>query len=463
MASITSSGIGSGLDVQGLVQQLVAAEGQPTQIRIARKEAEFQSTLSALGSVRSAVTAFNDQVKKMQELDTLLQRSGTVGDDSVLGISVDSAALPGTYSVEVAQLAQVERLQSGAFTDVSTPVGSGDLQISVGGQSFTVTIDGSASTLSDIQDAINNAVDNKGVTATVVTADTGAYLFLTGEKTGSAQGITVTQSGGDGGLSVLEYDPLNALNSLTQTQEPQDAIVNINGFAVTSSGNSISGAIEGVTLDLLATNVDAAIDVTISNDKDAVKAQLDAFVNSYNELIDVFDEQTAYNTETESAAPLLGDATVRGLRDQLRREFFNEVSDIDATFNSLLDIGVTTGIDGKLDVDDSTIDTLLDTEFSKFGQLFANSDGYAVRFNNLIESYIDSTDGVLTERVEGIEASIEDLTDQRDALALRLESVEARLLRQFNALDALVGELTTTSSFLTQQLASLPQINTNRD
>ncbi len=463
MASITSSGIGSGLDVQGLVQQLVAAEGQPTEIRIARNEARFQSELSALGSVKSAVSAFNDQVKKMQDLDTLLQRAGTVADDTVLELAVDTAALPGTYSVEVTQLAQVERLQSGAFADTSTAVGTGNLQISIGGQSFTVAIDDGENTLSDVQDAINNAVENKGVTATVVTADTGSYLFLTGEKTGSAEGITVTQSGGDGGLSVLEYDPLNGLNSLTQTQAPQDAIVNINGFAVTSSGNSIAGAIEGVTLDLLATNVGAATEVTISNDEAAVKAQLDAFISSYNDLIDVFNEQTSYNTETEIAAPLLGDATVRGLRDQLRREFFTEVTDIDATFNSLLDIGITTGLDGKLSLDSSTVDAVLDTEFSKFGQLFANSDGYAVRFNSLIESYIDSTDGVLTERVDGIEASIEDLTDQREALALRLESVERRLLRQFNALDALVGELTTTSSFLTQQLASLPKINTNRD
>ncbi len=463
MASIVSSGIGSGLDVQGLVQQLVAAEGQPTEFRIARREAQYQSELSALGSVKSAVSAFNDQVKKMQDLDTLLQRAGTVADEAVLGLSVDTSALPGIYSVEVTQLAQVERLQSGAFADTSTAVGTGDLQISIGGEFFTVAIDGSANTLSDIQDAINNAVDNKGVTATVVTADTGSYLFLTGEKTGSTQSITVTQSGGDGGLNVLEYDPLNGLNSLTQTQAPQDAIANINGFAVTSSGNSIAGAIEGVTLDLLATNVGAATQVTISNDEAAVKAQLEAFVSSYNDLIDVFKEQTAYNSETETAAPLLGDATVRGLQEQLRREFFTEVTDIDATFNSVLDIGITTNLDGKLSLDSATIDGLLDTEFSKLGQLFANSDGYAVRFNNLIESYIDSTDGVLTERVDGIESSIEDLTDQREALALRLESVERRLLRQFNALDTLVGQLTTTSNFLTQQLASLPQINVNRE
>ena len=463
MASITSSGIGSGLDVQNLVAQLVAAEGQPTEFRIARREAQFQSKLSALGSVKSAVASFNDQVKKMQELDTLLKRAASVADEGVLAVSADSDALPGNYAVEVTQLAQAARLQSGAFADTTTAVGTGNLTIRVGTDAFAIEIDSSNNTLSDIQDAINNVVNNSGVTATVVTADTGSYLFLTGEKTGSSEEIIVTQTGGDGGLSVLEYDPVNGLNSMMQTAAPQDALVNINGFTVTSSGNSISGAIEGVTLDLLATNVGSTTDVTITNDNAAVKAQLDAFINSYNELVDTLKEQTAYNADTETAAPLIGESSVRSLRDQLRREMTTAVTDIDATFNSLLDIGITTAIDGKLSLDSTKLDSVLGTEFIKVGQLFAATDGYAARLNTLMEGYIDSTDGIITEKVDGLEASIEDLADQREALALRLESVEARLLRQFNALDALVGNLTTTSNFLTQQLASLPQINVNRE
>lgn len=456
MASITSTGIGSGLDVSSLVQQLVAAEGQPTEVRIARKEARYQAELSALGSVKSSLADFKSQLDKMSELDSLLARSATVDTEELLGVSVDETALPGTYDVEVVQLAQAQRLQSAAFTGTDAVVGTGTLTISVGAESFSLTIDDGNNTLAGIQDAINNAVDNKGVSATVVNADTGSYLFLSGDNTGADQSIRVTQTGGDGGLSGLEYDPDNMLAALTETVAASDALVRINGFDVTSDNNSVVGAIDGVTLDLLVAGEGSTSRVVIENDEEAVKSQVQAFVDAYNELLTTFDKQTAYDSETETAGPLLGDAGVRGVRDQLRRELSIGVEDIEATFGSLLDIGISSDVDGKLEVDSARLDEVLDVEFAKLGQLFAASDGYAVRLADIVDSYIDDTEGVLTRKVEGIEGSIEDLADQRDALSLRLESLEARLLRQFNALDALVGELNTTSNFLTQQLAQLP-------
>ncbi|MDX1480349.1 MAG: flagellar filament capping protein FliD [Woeseiaceae bacterium] len=463
MASITSTGIGSGLDVPNLVSQLVAAEAQPTELRIARKEADLQARLSAYGSLKAALTTFQDELDKMKDVDLLLQRSVSVPDDTLLSATADDSALPGSYDIEIQQLAQAQRLQSGAFTGTDAVVGTGTLTITVGSDAFTLDFDDENNTLADIQDAINNATGNTGVTATIVNADSGSYLFLTAENTGSDQTIRVTQTGGDGGLAALEYDPGAGLNALTETAAAQDALVRINGFDITSSTNSVTGAIEGVTLDLLASNVGEPTTISVSNDREAVKAQVEAFVTAYNELIDVFEEQTAFDADAEVAAPLLGDSTVRGVRDQLRRELTTSVTDIDATFDSLLDIGIATDLKGRLEIDSTVLDGVLQSEFSKFGQLFANSDGFAVRLDAVIENYLDETDGILTSRVDGIEASIEDLDDQREALALRLESVEARLLRQFNALDALVGELTTTSNFLTQQLASLPKININRN
>lgn len=463
MASITSTGIGSGLDVQSLVQQLVAAEGQPTEFRIARQEARYQSELSAFGSLKSALSGFKAEADKMSELATLQVRSAAVGNEEVIAAVVDETALPGNYDVEVQQLAQSEQLQSGQFASATTAVGTGTLTISVGGSAFSIEIAEGANTLSDIQDAINSSVSNTGVSAAIVNADDGSYLILTGDATGASQLITVNQSGGDGGLSALAYDPGSGLNALTQTRAPQDSIALINGFTITSSGNTIEGAIEGVSIDLLSSNVGAPTTLSISNDRAAVKAQLDAFVNAYNELIDAFEEQTAFDAEAETAAPLLGDLTVRSLRDQLRRELFTDVTDIEASFTSLIDIGITTDLNGKLTIDSTKVDAALDGEFAKFGQLFANSDGYAVRLANVVDQYVDETDGILTERVDGLEASIDDLQDQREALALRLESVEARLLRQFNALDTLVSELSSTSNFLTQQLSQLPKIQVNRN
>ena len=359
MASITSTGIGSGLDVQSLVSQLVAAEAQPTELRIARKEADLQARLSAYGSLKAALTTFQDELGKMSDLDVLLKRSVNVPDDTLLSASADDKALPGTYDIEIQQLAQSQRLQSGAFTGADAVVGTGTLTISVGGSSFSVVFDDSNNTLADVQDAVNNALDNSGVTATIVNADSGSYLFFTADSTGADQTLTITQTGGDGGLAVLEYDPAPGSDALIETTEAQDAVVTINGFDVSSDNNQVVGAIEGVTLNLLATNVGEPTTITISNDRDAVKAQVEAFVTAYNDLIDAFEEQTAFDLEAEVAAPLLGESTVRGVRDQLRREMNVPVTDIDASFDSLLDIGITTDIKGRLEIDGSVLDGML--------------------------------------------------------------------------------------------------------
>jgi len=463
MASITSTGIGSGLDVPNLVQQLVAAEGQPTELRIARKEARFQAELSALGSVKSALSDLQSQLGKMTESGSLLARSARVDNEELLGVSADESALPGSYDIEVVALAKAQRLQSAAFAGTDATAGTGTLTIAVGAESFDVIIDEGANTLADVQDAINNAVDNKGVVASIVNADDGSYLFLTAENTGSDRRIRVTQSGGDGGLSAFEFDPDTMLGSMTEVTAASDALVRINGFDVTSDSNSIEGAIEGVTLDLLRAEEVSIATLVIDNDRDSVRGEIEAFVETYNQLLETFDKQTAYDQEAETAGPLLGDATVRGVRDQLRRELTIAVGDIDASFASLLDLGITTDIDGRLEINAARLDEVLDGEFSKLGQLFTGEDGYAARLSAIIETYVDGADGVLTKKVEGIEGSIDDLADQREALSLRLQSVEARLLKQFNALDALVGELTSTSNFLTQQLAALPKINVNRN
>ncbi len=459
MTSITSTGIGSGLDISGLVQRLVTAEGQATEIRIARQEARAQAKLSAYGGLKSALSTFGDQLEKLSEPGFLLARKGSTGDEAQVTVSVGETAVPASYQVEVVQLAQAQKLESGAFGSAGAVVGTGTLTIAVGSESFSLTVDSENNTLEGIRDAINAAADNKGVAATIVNGDAGSYLVLAGENTGSDQSITVTQAGGDGGLSALEYDPANMLASLTERQEALDARVRIDGVDVSSDTNVVVDAIEGVTLNLVAANPGTTTEVTIENDLDAVRDQLKSFVDGYNALVDAFDAQTGFDPETETAGPLLGDLAVRGVRDQLRRELSVAVTGIEAGFGSLLDIGIETGVGGKLTLNDSTLDAALGSEFSKLGQLFAGSDGYAVRLSGVVDSYLDEDQGILTARTDGLDRTIEGFAEQREVLNVRLESLEARLLRQFNALDVLVSELTTTSSFLAQQLGNLPGIS----
>ena len=187
MATITSTGIGSGLDVADLVRQLVAAERRPTEIRIGRQESRTLGQLSAFGSLKSALATFNSQLEKMNSLETFLKRKVSSEDEDILTVSVDETAVPATYNIEVLQLAQTQKLESGSFASSTAVVGTGTLSIAVGSDSFDIVIDDDNNTLEGIRDAINDAVDNKGVSATIVNGDTGSFLILTGDNTGTRQ------------------------------------------------------------------------------------------------------------------------------------------------------------------------------------------------------------------------------------------------------------------------------------
>lgn len=455
MANIISAGIGSGLDIAGLVQQLVAAEARPVESRLGLQEARVQSKLSAFGSLKSALAEFRDALDTMHDYDSFLARKAVSGNEDLFQAVVGGNALPASYDLEVAQVAQSQKLSSGAFTDADTVVGTGTLIVMVGTESFGVAITSENNTLAGIRDAINDAIDNTGVAATIVNADSGSYLILSGENTGVANTITVNQSGGDGGLAALEYDPGAGLNSLTETIAAQDALIRIDGLDVMSDSNSISGAVQGVTIDLLGADPGQSYSLLIANDEAATRDIVNSFVDSYNELIATFDRITSFDSESSAAGPLVGDSTVRGIRDAVRRELSTATLDIDANFSTLTEVGIELQFDGTLTIDDEKLSSTLEQDFSKFGQLFAATDGFAVRLYDRVEGYL-AGDGLLESRTKGLTAQIDDIGEQREASNERLLALETRLLRQFNALDVLLGELNNTSNFLAQQLANLP-------
>jgi len=457
MASITSSGIGSGLDIQGIVQQLVAAEGQPAERRFGRQEAAAQSRLSAYGTLKSALAEFRDQLDSMRELGSLLARKASSGDEELFTVGVDSNAVPARYEVEVLQLAAAQKLTSGAFADTDTAIGTGTLQFDIAGGPFSVVITEDTNTLAGIRDAINKAAANTGVAATIVNAEADSFLILSSEKTGAEQAITVTASGGDGGLTALEYDPGNGLAALTLSVAAQDALLRIDGLDVVSASNSVAGAIDGVTLELVRAAPGETAELDVDNDPAALRKAISRLVESYNELVGTFDQLTAFNADTEIAGPLLGDASLRSVRDQLRREMSTEIRGLDVVFPSLSSIGIGIELDGKMAIDDAVLDAALASEFDNVGRVFAGTGGFAGRLFDRVENFLDG-DGLLATRTEGLNRTIERVNQQRERLGERLESLEARLLRQFSALDALVGQLSSTSNFLSQQLASLPTV-----
>ena len=452
---IISSGIGSGLDIAGLVQQLVAAEAEPIESRLGIQEARAQAKLSAFGSLKSALADFRDTLEPLKDLDSFLSRTATSENEDIFQATVSGNASPANYTVEVAQLATAQKLSSGAFASADSAVGTGTLLLSVGGASFGVGIDSENNTLAGIRDAINDALDNTGVAATIVNADSGSYLILSSEKPGVANALTVTQTGGDGGLAALVYNPALGETALTESIAAQDAIVRIDGLEITSDSNSIADAVEGVTLDLNGAEPGQSFSLRVENDESAAREAVTAFVDAYNELILTFDGVTSFNAEAQQAGPLLGDSTVRTVRDEIRRELSTPTTDIGATFSTLSEVGIELQLEGTLEVDDAALSAALSGEFTNFGQLFSAENGFAVRLFDRVEGYL-AGDGLLEARTDGLDAQIDDIGEQREASNERLLALESRLLRQFNALDSLIGELTNTSNFLSQQLASLP-------
>ncbi len=455
MASIISSGIGSGLDIGGIVQQLVAAEGQPLDTRLTLKESKAQAKLSAFGSLKSSLSGVRDKLEAMKTPEKFLVRKATSSNEDVFSVTADTNAVPAQYSIEVVQTATSQKLTSGAFTGADAVVGVGTLTIDVGASRMILNISTENNTLAGIRDAINSSTSNPGVSATVVNADSGSYLILTADGTGAENTLTVTQAGGDGGLAALEYDPANSLVSMTESIPAQDALIRIDGLDVMSSSNTITGAVEGVTISIFGDTGGSSESLLVSNDTSATKTLVEEFVSAYNDMITTIDSLTAYSAENEQAAPLLGDSTIRGIRDQIRREMSTAVNDLDATFSTLSEVGIELQLDGKLSVNETRLGEVLADDFVKFGQLFSTTDGFATRLYDLTDGFLQS-DGIIESRTQGLTAQIDGITDDREALNDRLLALETRLLRQFNALDSLLAQLSTTSNFLSQQLANLP-------
>jgi flagellar hook-associated protein 2 len=283
-----------------------------------------------------------------------------------------------------------------------------------------------------------------------------ATLTLTARTTGVVNALKVTQSGGDGGLAALEYPP-SGPTGLTEITKALDAGAKIEGVEVTSATNTISGAIDGVDINLLKANtVGDTSTLTVQYDQTSARSLIDAFVKAYNGVVDAVQSVASYSADTKQSGPLFGDSGVTNIADQLRRVLGSVVPGLDSSLNMLAKIGITTDLDGHVSVDSTKLGVAFSTSFDDIGKLFAAPNvGIAANLGKLLDSYLASG-GVFDGRNASLKASIADIDDQRTQLNTRLSALQDRYLQQFNALDTLLAQLQSTSSFLTQQFANLP-------
>jgi flagellar hook-associated protein 2 len=455
MASITSSG--ANLDVAGLVTKLVAAERAPYETRIGKAEAKLTTEVSALAQLKGAMSSLQSALGTLKTAGEFQTRKVTLQDDEHFAAVATASAAPGSYGVEVRQLAKSAQLGSAAIAGGATALsGTGTLVISLGSSSFSVTLTDADSTLSSLRDSINNATENPGVTAALVTDINGTHLVLSSTQTGASNTLRVTTSGGNGDLSRFVYDPPTTTN-MTQLTAAQDSIVVVSGYEIHDPDLEVGGAIEGVTLSLKQAEPGTVTSMGIFIDNAGIRDKVGRFVSAYNVLANQIVKLRAYNPATKVAGPLLGDAMLRGIESQLNRLISDPVSGAGtSSYNTLASLGITRDAAGALKLDNSKLDAAIASEPGAASRLFTAENGIALRMSTYIDARLADT-GELAAREATTKARGKDIDSQKQALEARMAVFQARYYKQFTALDSLLTQMQSTSSYLGQQLANLPK------
>ena len=392
MIDPTSAGISNGIDVQGLVKKLVAAEGDPIKMRLDRKEATIQTQLSSLGTFKSALADFQGSTTKLRDADTLQSVKASSSDEDVLAVSAKPGAQQGKFNIEVTQMAQAQRLASDAYDSDTLSIGTGKLTFQFGSvdpktKAFTpdgsqlphtITVDENNSNLKGVQRLINKA--DFGVQASIINDGVGHRLVLTSKLTGENRAIRIKVDDDDGqnkdvfGLSSLAFDPagtLNKGNNLSVTSEAQNAHLVIDGIDVESPTNQVSNVINGVNLDIKQLTKDKPVEVKTAFDRAGVTESIKGFVSAYNALLKNIDDLTGYDPKSGKSGPLSGDASIRGVASQIRRLLGTDFSSVNQKYTSLSAIGIDTDRDGHLSLNEGQLQKAVDDNLDEVLHMFS--------------------------------------------------------------------------------------------
>jgi flagellar hook-associated protein 2 len=472
--SITSSGIGSGLDVETIITKLMAIEQRPLTL-LQTSATDIQTKISAFGSLTNAESSFRDAALAISKAETWTATNGVSSDTTSVGVSSSATATAGTYSVSVQKLAAAQSVAGTAFASSGAAVGSGTLHIDTGswnaGQTAFTAKSGStgvditvtaSDTLASVRDKINAA--GTGVNASIVTDATGARLVLTSSATGTANGFRVTAVDDDlanadaAGLSALAFDPPGGTTATTQTQASSDAAATINGLAVTSSSNTLADVVQGLTLNLVKVTT-APVQVSVAKDTASIKTAVQTFAATYNNLASLLAKDIKYDADTKTAGVLQGDSTAVALQRQLRM-MMTANSSASTVFSTLSQVGLEMQQDGTLKVNDTKLTSALSSNATEVQKLFSNNDvagngaqdGIATKFRKFGDMVL-GTDGMLTTRSAGLTKSLDLNSKQQDTMSTRLADTETRLRAQYTALDTKMASLNSLSTYITQQIA----------
>jgi flagellar hook-associated protein 2 len=474
MPAITSLGIGSGVDVNTMVNQLVALESRPlTQLQTQARS--LQTQVSSYGQLSSLFGSLQTAAGKLTGTGLWNQSKASSADESVVQVVGGSSAAPGSYAVSVDRLASNQTVAAAASLPSSGAlVGSGSLTLQIGrweqpplnfvprvGRDPVEVVVAAGDTLATLRDKIN--ATGAGVTASIVTDTSGARLSLRSSESGADNGFRLAVTDADGGaigdgqgLSRFAFDPVAGSTGMQQQLAAVNALATVNGIAVESASNELAGVIDGMTLRLRKEG--ATSSVTVTSDREAVKTAIQDFASAYNNLVKAIAEQTRYDPASKTGGPLQGDSAATGLQRQLR-SLLGAGSEASSTFRRLSDVGLAVQRDGTLSVDGARLDGAT-AQLAELRKAFAandadpQKDGFARRYADLAQKVL-GVDGSLTTRTEGLRQRIARNGEDQVALEDRVERFRARLVAQYTAMDSNLARLNALSGYVSQQLVTL--------
>lgn len=475
--TIQSLGVGSGLALDDLVQQLITAERKPKEDRLNASEEQIEAEISGLGQIKSKLSDFKDTVDDLRSDNGINGREPTITnpseDDDVLSAEASNSALRGSYEISVEQLAAGSRIttDAGAFTSSSDPVltsGTGSLSFDVGGaDSFTVDVTAGMS-LTALREKINGADDNFGVTANIIDTGTGAgpRLVFSSSETGEGNDLVITNDTGVAELDRLSTTGGTANISAANIESAKNAIAYIDGIEVQSTSNKFENTIQNVSFDVNEVSPKDSVGdflttkLDIGFDKEGLDKKIRDFVDNYNALIDEIGTLTSYGeSELEDDGALAGDSLLRGIQSGLASIVSGSVSN--SALGNLFQVGIEVDSDGKLEVGttdfglgsgEDRLEDALEDNFDEIAKLFTDKDeGIATRMFEFAKEYT-SFSGLISLRERAAKDNRDEILDQRETLELRMLSFEQTLRDKYLNLDQTVARLNQTGSAL---LASL--------
>lgn len=468
------AGLGSSMDINSLITQLMAVERAPIE-KLATRAENYQSELSAYGSVKSVLGSLQSAAAALTAQATSRPATGASSDATVATVSAQAGAAKASYSLEVRTLAQAQKLYGESHATSAAGIGAGTITIEFGtyangafstgdaAQTLNITIAQGKSSLADVRDAINAA--GGGVSAAIVDDGSGKRLVLTSASTGAAQSMRISVSDNDGndsdssGLSALAYDPAadsgNGRN-LQVAQAAQDADFTLDGLRMTRASNTIADVVDNVTIGL---NKAGSTSLTVAPDTAAQRTALDNLVKTYNSAASTMKNLTSYNATTQTGSVLLGESTVRSLQTQLRsvvNGLYGNDGDVRRTLSA---IGVSFQSDGTLAVDSTRYGNALSAAPAEVERVINAS---AKAMSAALDAAL-ANDGVVSARTSGIQTSIKQLAEQQARMEDRMAAIEARYRAQFTALDSLVSSMTSTTEYLSTQFESMRSLYNNKN